>query len=267
GTRGDRRSCDRPRRDRPAGRRHRRGPRPALGRHRLERPHQPDVLRHLRPAEAVRLPLRGRREAHAAGALRGPGGGVQRHPREGRARRVPAARARALGHHAAGLTVLFDRDRARRRGPGRYQVKLRPNERALVADLVGQLREQLLASTDDPAVRRLFPPAYPDDAERDAGYQVLTRDTLLEQRLAALDTVEQSLDGRELDEGGMTAWMTTLNALRLVLGTRLDVDEEPPALDPSDPMAPAYAVYEFLGWLLSQVVDVLSADLPPAAES
>src|SRR5690606_18164355 len=116
-------------------------------------------------------PLRGRREAHAAGALRGPGGGVQRHPREGRARRVPAARARALGHHAAGLTVLFDRDRARRRGPGRYQVKLRPNERALVADLVGQLREQLLASTDDPAVRRLFPPAYPDDAERDAGYQ------------------------------------------------------------------------------------------------
>jgi hypothetical protein len=163
--------------------------------------------------------------------------------------------------------VLFDRDRARRRGPGRYQVKLRPNERALVADLVGQLREQLLASTDDPAVRRLFPPAYPDDAERDAGYQVLTRDTLLEQRLAALDTVEQSLDGRELDEGGMTAWMTTLNALRLVLGTRLDVDEEPPALDPSDPMAPAYAVYEFLGWLLSQVVDVLSADLPPAAES
>jgi len=94
--------------------------------------------------------------------------------------------------------VLFDRDRARRRGPGRYQVKLRPNERALVADLVGQLREQLLASTDDPAVRRLFPPAYPDDAERDAGYQVLTRDTLLEQRLAALDTVEQSLDGREL---------------------------------------------------------------------
>src|SRR5690606_3324307 len=139
--------------------------------------------------------------------------------------------------------------------------------RALVADLVGQLREQLLASTDDPAVRRLFPPAYPDDAERDAGYQVLTRDTLLEQRLAALDTVEQSLDGRELDEGGMAAWMTTLNALRLVLGTRLDVDEEPPALDPSDPMEPAYAVYEFLGWLLSQLVVVLSADLTPAAAS
>lgn len=159
--------------------------------------------------------------------------------------------------------MVFDRDRVKRRGPGRYQVKLRANERVLLADLVRQLREQLLASTDDPSVRRLFPPAYPDDAERDAGYQVLTRDELLEHRLAALDTVEASLDGDELDEAGMTAWMTTLNALRLVLGTRLDVDEELPPLDAADPLAPAYAVYEYLGWVLSQVVDALVSDLPP----
>ena len=159
--------------------------------------------------------------------------------------------------------MVFDRDRVRRHGPGRYRVKLRPNERALVADLVGQLRDQLLASTDDPSVRRLFPPAYPDDAERDAGYQVLTRDELLEHRLAALDTVEATLDGDVIDDDAMTAWMGTLNSLRLVLGTRLDVDEELPPLDSADPLAPAYAVYEFLGWLLSQVVDALSADLPP----
>ena len=57
--------------------------------------------------------------------------------------------------------------------------------------------------------------------------------------------------------------MGTLNSLRLVLGTRLDVDEELPTLDPDDPLAPAYAVYEYLGWLLSQVVDALSPDLPP----
>lgn len=158
---------------------------------------------------------------------------------------------------------MFDRNRVKRTAPGRYQVKLRANERTLVGDLVGQLREQLLASTDDPSVRRLFPPAYPDDAERDAGYQVLTRDELLEQRLAALDTVEESLDGRELDDAGMNAWMTTLNSLRLVLGTRLDVDEDLPVLDRDDPLAPAYAVYEYLGWVLSQVVDALTTDLPP----
>jgi hypothetical protein len=163
--------------------------------------------------------------------------------------------------------ALFARDRVRRRGEGRYLVRLRPNERVLVADLVGQLREQLLASTDDPAVRRLFPPAYPNDAERDAGYQVLTRDELLEHRLSALDVVERTLDGNDLDHAGMTAWMGTLNALRLVLGTRLDVDEDLPDLDRADPMAPAYAVYEYLGWLLSQVIDVLDADLPPPSSS
>ncbi len=159
--------------------------------------------------------------------------------------------------------MIFDRDRVKRRGTGRYEVKLRPSERALMGDLVVQLREQLLASTDDPSVQRLFPPAYPDDAERDAGYQVLTRDELLEHRLAALDTVEGSLDGGELDDAGLSAWMSTLNSLRLVLGTRLDVDEELPALADEDPLAPAYAVYEYLGWLLSQVVDALSRDLPP----
>ncbi len=159
--------------------------------------------------------------------------------------------------------MVFDRDRVRRLGKGRYQISLRPNERVLMADLVEQLREQLLASTDDPAVRRLFPPAYPDDAERDAGYQVLTRDELLEHRLAALDTVESTLKGGKLDDEDMTAWMGTLNSLRLVLGTRLDVDEELPPLDDTDPLAPAYAVYEYLGWLLSQVIDALSPDLPP----
>jgi hypothetical protein len=151
----------------------------------------------------------------------------------------------------------------KRRGTGRYEIRLRASERVLMADLVAMLREQLLASTDDPSVRRLFPPAYPDDAERDAGYQVLTRDELLEHKLAALDTVEATLDGGELDEAAMTAWMTTLNSLRLVLGTRLDAGEEPPQLDEDDPLAPAYAVYEVLGWVLSQVVDALSADLPP----
>ncbi len=158
---------------------------------------------------------------------------------------------------------VFDRDRIRRRGAGRYQIKLRPNERLLMADLVVQLREQLLASTDDPAVRRLFPPAYANDPERDAGYQVLTRDELLEGRLQALDVVERSLEGGEVGAADMTAWMGTLNSLRLVLGTRLDVDEELPTLAADDPLAPAYAVYEYLGWLLSQVVDALGADLPP----
>lgn len=159
------------------------------------------------------------------------------------------------------------RDRVKRRGAGRYRVRLRPNEQMIVGELVEQFREQLLASTDEPNLRRIFPPAYADDTERDAGYQVLTRDELLEERLASIDIVESTLGGdKDLDQTQLTAWMTTINSLRLVLGTRLDVDEQLPDLDPDDEMTPIYAVYDFLGWLVDQAVDALSGDLPPPSE-
>jgi Domain of unknown function (DUF2017) len=156
------------------------------------------------------------------------------------------------------------RDRIRRRGVGSYEVRLKPKEQVLVESLVRQLREQLTQSTDQPHLQRLFPPAYANDAERDAGYQVLTRDEMLEGRLAALDVVERTLDGaHELDQAELTAWMTTLNSLRLVMGTLLDVDEDAHEIDPSDPDEPRYAVYDFLAWILAQAVDAISGDLPP----
>lgn len=150
-----------------------------------------------------------------------------------------------------------------RRGPGRYRVKLTRNEERLVRSLLAQMREQLEASTDEPHLRRLFPPAYPNDPERDAGYQVMTRDELLDRRLKALEIVERTVGGGELDQAELSAWMLTLNAMRLVLGTRLDVDEELPDLDPDDPHAFAYAVYHHLGILLEQVVEALGEDVPP----
>jgi hypothetical protein len=156
------------------------------------------------------------------------------------------------------------RDRVKRVGSGRYRVRLRHSEQIILGSLVRQLRDQLTISTDAPHLKRLFPPAYADDAERDAGYQVLTRDELLEGRLSALDVVDRTLEGEtELDESELTAWMTTLNSFRLVLGTRLDADEEIVDIDPDDPRAPEYALYEFLGWILDQTVDALSTDLPP----
>lgn len=155
---------------------------------------------------------------------------------------------------------------------GCYQVQLRPNETTLLRQLVSQLRDQLMVSTDAPVVRRLFPPAYANDAERDAGYQVLTRDTLLEGKLATLATVEANLGPEgaktdvELEHTELGEWMQALNSMRLVLGTRLDAHDEGFDIDPSHPDAPLHAVYEFLGWLLTQIVDEMSEALPPPAD-
>ena len=54
------------------------------------------------------------------------------------------------------------------------------------------------------------------------------------------------------------SWLTGLNALRLVLGTRLDVSEEaPPNVDPTDPRAHQAAVYLYLSWLQEQLVEAM----------
>ena len=158
------------------------------------------------------------------------------------------------------------RPRVRRAGPGRYEVALPAPERQLLVQLVEQLREVLLATTDDPSLRRLFPTAYHEDPARDEEYQLLVRDELLERRLAALAVVEESATADHLDEPALTGWLTALNDLRLVLGTRLDVSEDDRDVDPDDPEATAHAVYHYLGMLLGEVVDALEADLPPPTE-
>jgi len=156
---------------------------------------------------------------------------------------------------------IFGTKRIKRIGAGRYRVTIPGPEQELLRTLVPQLRD--LLTTDDPSLTRLFPTAYPDDPERDAGYHALVRDELLERRFAALDALERTIDGGDVDEETLSAWMRSLNDLRLVLGTRLDVseDDHPGEVDPDDPLAPAWAIYHYLGALQGMVVDALTQDL------
>jgi hypothetical protein len=133
------------------------------------------------------------------------------------------------------------------------------DERDLVVNLAGQLRELLMSDETD-GLERLYPPAYANDPERDSEYRSMVHDELLEKRLAAVDIVEQTAAATTLTEDEMTAWMGAVNDLRLVLGTRLDVSEDQdfPALD--DPNAPAFAVYQYLTFLLGEIVQALSGD-------
>jgi Domain of unknown function (DUF2017) len=151
--------------------------------------------------------------------------------------------------------------RIRRTRQGDFEVRLPEAERALLGTLVGALRAALDGDVGaEPALRRLFPPAYvdPDDQEAEAEYQALMQDELLASRRAALDVLEATATRDRLDEGELLSWMTALNQLRLVLGTRLDVSEDdPPFPDPDDPTAALHEVYHYLGVLLEAVLDAL----------
>jgi hypothetical protein len=147
-----------------------------------------------------------------------------------------------------------------RRRDGRYRLRLTADERNLLRTLPGQLLAIL--GTDDPALRRLEPPAFQDDPEREAEYRRLVGDDLLEQRRKALRVMADTVDAESLGPDEMAAWLGALNDLRLVLGTRLDVTEElyEEGVPDDDPRAPAFALFGYLGWLEEQVVEALAGD-------
>lgn len=151
-----------------------------------------------------------------------------------------------------------------RTSDGDFMLRLSPEERDVLRSLPTQLIEIL--GTDDPALRRLRPPAHPDDPEMETEYRELVGGELDHQRRRALEVMASTIDAERLDEEQITAWLTSLNDLRLVLGTRLDVTEDTydEGIPERDPRAPAFAIYLYLGWLEEQVVAALAASLPPA---
>ncbi len=155
--------------------------------------------------------------------------------------------------------------RIRRTRRGDFQVRMPPEEREVLRSLPSQLRE-LLDDDGDPSLVRLFPPAYPDDPLANVEYEQLVRHDLMAGRLAAIRTMEATIDADRLDEDQLVAWLGAINDLRLVLGTRLDVTEEmyDRPVPEDDPRAPAFALYGYLGWLEEQVVEALAAGISPA---
>jgi hypothetical protein len=144
---------------------------------------------------------------------------------------------------------------------GGYRLRLGDDERRLVRDLCGELRERI--EGDDPGVARLFPPAFRDDPEASAQYDELVRAGLVDGRLAALQRVERTSVADELSEEDANAWCGALNDLRLVLGERLGVTED---LDyrsiPRDhPRAQEYALYVWLTYLQGALVEALASRL------
>jgi uncharacterized protein DUF2017 len=156
---------------------------------------------------------------------------------------------------------MFER-RIERTRDGDLRLRLPPDERALLRGLPAQLRRLLDEAPEDPSLERLFPRAYDDD-ESEAEYRRLMGDELLGGRLQALRIVEDTLDQERLSLEQAQAWLTALNDLRLVLGTRLDVRDETllTGLRPNDPRAPELAVYAYLSWLQEQLVEALEADV------
>jgi Domain of unknown function (DUF2017) len=156
------------------------------------------------------------------------------------------------------------RRQIRRAGDGSYRLRLSRPERELLRALPAEL-ERLLDEPENPDLRRLFPPAY-DESEAQQEYAQLVGADLLDGRRRALATIRETAGRSRLTPEEAETWLTGLNALRLVLGTRLDVQEgQPPSVDPTDPYARDAAVYLYLSYLQEQLVEAIASGLDPNA--
>jgi hypothetical protein len=143
------------------------------------------------------------------------------------------------------------------------RINLGDDEIGMLVRLLGEVRD--LITSDDPATaplrRRLFPPAYhlEVDAEAEAEYQRFMREDLVASRLEAITAVEECLaagHGAVMTPGQVDGFVRSLNAVRLVLGTLLDVgeDHDPDEIDIDDPMFAEHQLYMFLSWLLEMTL-------------
>ncbi|MDO4717379.1 MAG: DUF2017 family protein [Propionibacteriaceae bacterium] len=115
---------------------------------------------------------------------------------------------------------------------------LLPEEDDAMASLVGVPVSAEEIAGRDPALRRLFPSAYPDDEEADAEYRRFTESDAARAKVEAAVVMWRDLSGSGqviVPDAHLEAWLKTLTAIRLVLSERDDPELED--------------IHEWVGWV------------------
>ncbi|MDQ1588045.1 MAG: hypothetical protein QOJ77_1210 [Microbacteriaceae bacterium] len=119
---------------------------------------------------------------------------------------------------------------------------------------------------DDPAMLRLLPDAYRDDAAAAAEFRRFTADGLAERKtanaravVASIGTESTTTTTVRLDEPAVQAWLRVLTDIRLVLATRLGIEHDGDrGYADSDAAILLSDIYDWLGIVQSSILDALT---------
>ena len=158
---------------------------------------------------------------------------------------------------AAAVSVAFARLASALKLPGIVEIQ----EVRLGAKIAGRVGKVHVQEGDKVKVGDVLITI--DAPELEEEYRRLMGDDILRRKLDALEAVEATASETEMSEEQVTAWLSAIHDLRLVLGTSLDVQEDLDfgEIDPTSPDAPTYALYEFLTVVEYQIVEALTASL------
>ncbi|GGR18480.1 DUF2017 family protein [Agromyces mediolanus] len=154
---------------------------------------------------------------------------------------------------------------AGRSGEG-VRLVLEAEEAMLLSELADQVDSVLLlGSGEDPAIDRLLPNAYPDDVEAAGEFERYTRDSLVDGKRQAAQSVRDATDvsdGRdlveiELDESQAWGWLTFLTDLRLILAERVGVTDDGGYAEDEERDDYLRAAYEWAGFVQGSMLEIL----------
>ncbi len=170
----------------------------------------------------------------------------------------------------------FERDAG-----GHLTTRLEPEEATLLAGLASQIIGLLTRATsvdpagvpaDDPALRRLLPDAYPDDADASAEFRRFTVEGLTERKVsnavAVIASLSEAVEATvatdvHLDASAVQAWLRCLTDMRLALAERLGLtagDANGPAANrpPNATAAMLSDVYDWLGFVQESLLQAMA---------
>jgi len=146
---------------------------------------------------------------------------------------------------------------------GGVRVKLPKELRELLVSVAQQMRDLLTDDTyaDSPMLARLFPPAAMDDPMAALGFEQLMGQAIHDGKIEAIGILEATAGNDRLTEEETLAWLRSINDVRLMLGTHLQVDEDVDVETFMDDPATEHAAIVYVA--LTELVDLLVRAVDP----
>ncbi len=152
------------------------------------------------------------------------------------------------------------------------RIVLETEEAMLLSELADQVDSVLLlGEVDDPALGRLLPNAYPEDLEASEEFTRYTRESLVDGKrqaaqsvrdATAVDHVDAGVVQIELDQAQAWGWLTFLTDLRLILAERVGLDDDEADADVETRDDYLRAAYEWAGFVQGSMLEVLDPIKP-----
>ena len=165
------------------------------------------------------------------------------------------------------------------RAGAEFSVGFEQNEAALLGHLAGQVAELLgekvsedgVDIVSDEAVARLLPDAYTDDAEATAEFRRFTATDLVAQKILNARRVADDVHNAarvsevdavgpmmvQIDTAGSEAWVRALTDIRLILATRIGIEDDEDTGGADDEAQILVDVYGWLGDVQESLVSAL----------